>query len=70
MQNKIIMRNNLKEVKNMAYKINESCIGCGACQATCPVEAIASGAPYKIDENVCIECGACAQGCPVGAIEK
>ena len=53
----------------MAYKINESCIGCGACQATCPVEAIASGAPYKIDENVCIECGACASVCPVSAPE-
>ena len=53
----------------MAYKINEDCISCGACAATCPVEAPHEGAEhYEIDEDKCVECGACAAGCPVSAI--
>ena len=55
----------------MAYKISEECIKCGACEATCPMSAIADGdATYVIDADACIERGACADGCPVGAISK
>ena len=52
----------------MAYKINESCVSCGACAGTCPVEAIQEGSPYVITD-ACIECGACASVCPTSAIE-
>ena len=52
----------------MAYKIGDSCIGCGSCMSTCPVEAISEGTPYVISDD-CVECGACAAVCPVGAIE-
>lgn len=54
----------------MAYKITDRCVGCGACAAQCPVEAISQGAPYKIDKDICIACGGCAAQCPVEAIEN
>ena len=52
----------------MAYKINDDCISCGACEAECPVNCISEGdGKYIIDESVCIACGACAAVCPVDA---
>jgi len=52
----------------MAYKINEECISCGACESECPVSCITAGEEtYVIDADACIECGACASACPVGA---
>jgi ferredoxin len=52
----------------MAYVINDECIGCGACEAECPVSAISAGdGKYVIDADTCIDCGACAGTCPVSA---
>ena len=52
----------------MAYKINDDCISCGACQGECPVNAISEDdGKFVIDPDTCIECGACAGVCPVGA---
>jgi ferredoxin len=57
-----------REGHNMAYKITEDCISCGACAADCPVEAISEGdGIYVIDADTCIDCGACADSCPVSA---
>ena len=53
----------------MAYRITESCLCCGACVSTCPVEAIQEGSPSYIITEACVECGACAAVCPAGAIE-
>ncbi|MCL2051178.1 MAG: 4Fe-4S binding protein [Lachnospiraceae bacterium] len=53
----------------MAYIINESCINCGACGGSCPVDAIFQGdSQYEINPDTCIDCGACADTCPVAAI--
>lgn len=52
----------------MAYRINEECIACGACEPECPVTCIIEGDPiYIIDEDACIDCGACANVCPTDA---
>ncbi len=51
----------------MAYKIVDSCVSCGACEAECPVNAISQGDGFVIDADTCIDCGACASACPVGA---
>lgn len=53
----------------MAYVISDECISCGACEATCPCEAISEGAEhFVIDADKCVDCGSCAAGCPVEAI--
>ncbi len=54
----------------MAHVINDECVSCGACAATCPVGAISEGEDkYVVDPEVCIDCGACEDGCPTGAIK-
>lgn len=46
------------------------CVGCGACVATCPVEAIKLvDGVAQIDPAKCISCGACVATCPVSAIK-
>lgn len=55
----------------MAYKITETCVSCGACEAECPSKAISQGDTiYVIDPAKCTDCGACVEICPVQAIVK
>ena len=54
----------------MAYKITDSCICCGACEAACPMIAISMGEDHMvINAKECISCGACSDACPVDAVE-
>ncbi len=48
----------------------EQCIGCGACRAACPNEAINFELPGRIERELCISCGQCANACPTLAIKK
>ena len=54
----------------MAYQIDSSCIGCGACEAECPTSCIVNEGVFKINESDCIDCGACVGACPVDAIKQ
>ena len=53
----------------MAYIISDECISCGACVASCPVDAIVEAtAKYDIDKETCVDCGSCVEACPLSAI--
>lgn len=53
----------------MAHTISDECINCGACDPTCPVEAISEqGEVRVIDAELCTDCGVCVESCPVDAI--
>lgn len=59
----------------MKYKVNDSCIGCGLCESTCPeVFTIQDGVAVAIEGEVPASAEAAAaeakDGCPVGAIEE
>jgi len=55
----------------MAYFITDDCINCGACEQSCPVEAIREeGGIRVIDEDRCVDCGSCAEGCPTSAPQQ
>ena len=49
----------------------DSCTGCGACRAVCPVNAVGWEEDYEgvyrpvINEAKCIHCGKCLQTCPI-----
>jgi NAD-dependent dihydropyrimidine dehydrogenase PreA subunit len=54
---------------NMAYKITDACVNCGACEGECPVGAISEGDGARvIDAATCVSCGTCASACPTEAI--
>ncbi|TGU72192.1 4Fe-4S dicluster domain-containing protein [Geomonas terrae] len=53
----------------MAHNISDECINCGACDDSCPVNAISeAGNKRTIAADTCIDCGACVDTCPVSAI--
>lgn len=60
----------------MKFKVNDSCIGCGLCEGTCPAvfHLTDEGIAEAIDAEVPAEHEASAvearEACPVGAIEK
>lgn len=50
----------------IAPSTSESCIECGQCIETCPVEAVSKD-NFESDENKCIKCHKCVKSCPVEA---
>ncbi|GAB4279238.1 MAG: NADH-quinone oxidoreductase subunit NuoF [Deferrisomatales bacterium] len=53
-----------------AFEITDSCTGCRACVAACPVDAVSGErrARHAIDPELCIRCGACRDACPFDAV--
>ena len=53
-------------------RVNENCIGCGACTGVCPVSALTLNDEGKsqCNEDVCIDCGTCMGTCPVQCISQ
>ena len=55
----------------MAVLINkEECIGCGACEPSCPFGAIIIEDGKAVITEACTQCGACIDVCPVSAISR
>lgn len=54
----------------MAVNIDkDTCIGCGACVGTCPVQALTLvDGKVEVDAGTCVDCGACVGACPVQAL--
>ena len=45
------------------------CTKCMACEAVCPVNAVAVGDMPQVDQIACIGCGACVSECPVDVFD-
>ena len=52
------------------YQITDACIGCGACEHSCPQSCILPGQPFAINQEHCLHCGNCYEYCPVGAVQR
>lgn len=59
----------------MKYKVNDSCIGCGLCEATCPEvfsiqDDVAVAIDGEVPESALASAAEAKEGCPVEAIEE
>ncbi len=58
----------------MAFKVDDSCIGCGGCEFACERGAISQGdgypVLYMVDPLLCDDCEECVKVCPVDAISE
>ena len=48
----------------------ETCVACGCCVKSCPLQAIeiARGVMAQVNGEICVGCGRCARECPASVI--
>lgn len=51
-----------------AFVDSDTCISCGVCVDSCPVQAIEMPDKALVDQDKCTSCEACVDVCPVQAI--
>lgn len=60
----------------MKYRVNDGCIGCGMCEATCPEvfsmtdEGVAVAIDTEVAEEFADAAAEAMEGCPVAVIEE
>ena len=54
-------------IVSLKPQADETCTGCGACAAGCPVQAIPADNPRETYPEICIACMRCRTICPVQA---
>ena len=60
----------------MKYKVNDGCIGCDACEATCPEiffindDGVAEARDIEVTPELEESAEEAMDGCPVGVIEQ
>ncbi|HUT26477.1 MAG TPA: 4Fe-4S binding protein [Methanomassiliicoccales archaeon] len=53
----------------MVVKVNaDECVGCGACEDSCPSGAISVDDIAVVDAAKCTDCGTCVEECPSSAL--
>lgn len=66
---RISFSNNMKDIEQGSYLVNDKCIECKKCISVCPQKCIKF---YNKKANIvkknCLRCGACKEICPVNAI--
>ena len=65
------MQNGNIKCMNDVLEITKRCVGCDACIAICPEDAIAKDQlkNYYVDNWSCTICGLCIEICPVDCIK-
>tara|TARA_B100001029_G_C15035395_1_gene439785 strand:+ start:367 stop:654 length:288 start_codon:yes stop_codon:yes gene_type:complete len=61
----------MARIPNHVFVVDDdSCFGCGACIALCPVDALSLDSLLAVvDEPNCVHCEHCIPACPVFALE-
>ncbi len=64
------VKGSISRLQSVRVRVTEACAGCGTCERTCFVGAVAlRDGRAHIDEGQCKGCGRCSQVCPNHAIQ-